>query len=96
MCLRFKFCTHQRVCILHFLNKSQIRCTLLYISLYNHGINILYKRIWHTFPKVHCIKLQHFKDLYFENVSNSIKLQRIKKISVLQETSALREKSALQ
>ncbi len=28
MCLRFQFCTHQRVCILHFLKKSQIRCTL--------------------------------------------------------------------
>ncbi len=31
MCLRFQFCTHQRVCILHFLKKSQIRCTLLSI-----------------------------------------------------------------
>ncbi len=29
MCLRFQFCTHQRVCILYFLKKSQIRCTLL-------------------------------------------------------------------
>ncbi len=29
MCLRFQFCTHQRVCILHFLKKSQIRCTLV-------------------------------------------------------------------
>jgi hypothetical protein len=28
MCLRFQFCTHQRVCILYFLKKSQIRCTL--------------------------------------------------------------------
>ncbi len=28
MCLRFQFCTHQRVCILHFLTKCQIRCTL--------------------------------------------------------------------
>ncbi len=28
--LDFIFCTHQRVCILHFLKKSQIRCTLLY------------------------------------------------------------------
>jgi hypothetical protein len=28
MCLRFKFCTHQRVCVLNFLKKSQIRCTL--------------------------------------------------------------------
>jgi hypothetical protein len=33
MCLRFQFCTHQRVCILYFLKKSQIRCTLLYIPL---------------------------------------------------------------
>ncbi len=31
MCLRFQFCTHQRVCILYFLKKSQIRCTLLAI-----------------------------------------------------------------
>ncbi len=31
MFLRFQFCTHQRVCILHFLKKSQIRCTLLCI-----------------------------------------------------------------
>jgi hypothetical protein len=31
MCLRFQFCTHQRVCILYFLKKSQIRCTLMYI-----------------------------------------------------------------
>ncbi len=30
MCLRFKFCTHHRVCVLNFLLKSQIRCTLLY------------------------------------------------------------------
>ncbi len=29
MCLRFQFCTHQRVCILHFLKKSQIHCTLI-------------------------------------------------------------------
>ncbi len=29
MCLRFQFCTHHRVCILHFLKKRQIRCTLL-------------------------------------------------------------------
>ncbi len=29
MCLRFQFCTHQRVCILYFLIKSQIRCTLM-------------------------------------------------------------------
>jgi hypothetical protein len=32
MCLRFQFCTHQRVCILHFLKKSQIRCTLMHIA----------------------------------------------------------------
>jgi hypothetical protein len=31
MCLRFQFCTHQRVCILQFQKKSQIRCTLMYI-----------------------------------------------------------------
>jgi hypothetical protein len=31
MCLRFQFCTHQRVCLLHFLKESQIRCTLMYI-----------------------------------------------------------------
>jgi hypothetical protein len=30
MCLRFQFCTHQRVCILYFLKKSQIRCTLMH------------------------------------------------------------------
>ncbi len=30
MCLRFQFCTHQRVCILYFLKKSQIRCTLMW------------------------------------------------------------------
>jgi hypothetical protein len=29
MCIRFQFCTHQRVCILYFLKKSQIRCTLM-------------------------------------------------------------------
>ncbi len=34
MCLRFQFCTHQRVCILYFLKKSQIRCTLLYSPRY--------------------------------------------------------------
>jgi hypothetical protein len=33
MCLRFQFCTHQRVCILHFLKKSQIRCTLVRVRL---------------------------------------------------------------
>jgi hypothetical protein len=27
MCLRFKFCALQRVCVLNFLKKSQIRCT---------------------------------------------------------------------
>jgi hypothetical protein len=31
MCLRFQFSTHQRVCILYFLKKSQFRCTLMYI-----------------------------------------------------------------
>jgi hypothetical protein len=32
MCLRFKFFTHQmeRVCVLNFLKKIQIHCTLLY------------------------------------------------------------------
>jgi len=30
MSLRFQFCTHQRVCILYFLKKSQIRCTLMH------------------------------------------------------------------
>jgi hypothetical protein len=29
MCLRFQFCTHPRICVLHFLKKSQIRCTLI-------------------------------------------------------------------
>ncbi len=28
MCLRFQICTHLRVCILYFLKKSKIRCTL--------------------------------------------------------------------
>jgi hypothetical protein len=31
--LDFNFCTHQRVCILYFLKKSQIRCTLMDILL---------------------------------------------------------------
>jgi hypothetical protein len=30
MYFRFKFCTLQRVCVLNFLIKSQIPCTLLY------------------------------------------------------------------
>ncbi len=30
MCLRFQFCTHQRVCILYFLKKSPNCCTLLF------------------------------------------------------------------
>ena len=34
MCLRFQFCLHQRVCVLHFLKKSQIRCTLMYNAFY--------------------------------------------------------------
>jgi hypothetical protein len=33
MCLGFKFCTHQRVCVLNFLKISQIRCTLLHTFL---------------------------------------------------------------
>ncbi len=33
MCLRFQFCPHQRVCILHFLKKSQIRCTLMRMGM---------------------------------------------------------------
>jgi hypothetical protein len=33
MCLRFQFCTHQRVYILYFRKKSQIRCTLVYSDL---------------------------------------------------------------
>ncbi len=33
MCLRIQFCTHQRVCILHFLKKCQIRCTLMCMLL---------------------------------------------------------------
>ncbi len=37
MCLRFQFCTHQRVCALNFLKKSQIRCTLMYIVQCNPG-----------------------------------------------------------
>ncbi len=40
MCLRFQFCTHQRVCILYFLKKSQIRCTLLYMPIWHY---IMYK-----------------------------------------------------
>jgi hypothetical protein len=36
MCLRFQFCTHQRVCILYFLKKSQIRCTLGSTELVQH------------------------------------------------------------
>jgi hypothetical protein len=32
MCLRFQFCTHQRVCIIYFLKKSQIHCTLVYTA----------------------------------------------------------------
>ncbi len=35
MCHRFQFFTHQRVCILYFLKKSQIRCTLLCIQDWN-------------------------------------------------------------
>jgi hypothetical protein len=31
MCLRFQFCIHHRIWILHFLKESQIRCTLMYI-----------------------------------------------------------------
>ncbi len=38
MCLRFQFCTHQRVCILHFLKKSQIRCTLLHWGTWFLGV----------------------------------------------------------
>ncbi len=38
MCLRFQFCTHQRVCILYFLKKSQIRCTLAYSLLEKHSV----------------------------------------------------------
>ena len=37
MCLRFQFCTHHRVCILHFLKKSHIRCTLLYCTWHTHN-----------------------------------------------------------
>jgi hypothetical protein len=35
MCLRFQFCTHQRVCILQFLNKRVIRCTLVLYTYKN-------------------------------------------------------------
>jgi hypothetical protein len=34
MCLRFTFCTHHRICVLNFLLKSQICCTLLYTKVW--------------------------------------------------------------
>ncbi len=34
MCLRFKLCTQQKVCVLNFLKKSRILCTLLAIQPY--------------------------------------------------------------
>jgi hypothetical protein len=33
MCLRFKYSTHQRVCVLNFLRKRQIRCTLRTVNV---------------------------------------------------------------
>ncbi len=36
MCPRFQFCTHQRDCIIHYLKKSQIRCTLVYFLSHIH------------------------------------------------------------
>jgi hypothetical protein len=43
MCLRFKFGTHQRVCVLNFLKKSQIRCTLFYIVLVHNQYCTVYE-----------------------------------------------------
>ncbi len=41
MCLRFQFCTHQRVCVLNFLKESQIRCNLMYIPVTHICIEML-------------------------------------------------------
>ncbi len=41
MCLRFQYCTHQRVCVLNFLKKSQIRCTLMCIPVTHICVEML-------------------------------------------------------
>jgi hypothetical protein len=41
MCLRFQFCTHQRVCVLNFLKKSQICCTLMCIPVTHICVEML-------------------------------------------------------
>ncbi len=58
MCLRFQFCTHQRVCILHFLKKSQIRCTLLLSA------HVLCRRGWaRRFAPATCSVLEFLNNL---------------------------------
>jgi hypothetical protein len=44
MCLRFQCCTHQRVCILYFLKKSQIHCTFIIIKKSYLRIKVCFPR----------------------------------------------------
>ncbi len=44
MCLRYQFCTHQRVYILHFYKKSQIRCTLLHSLFFRTKVQDEYQK----------------------------------------------------
>ncbi len=51
MCLRFQFCTHQRVCILYFLKKSQIRCTLASTHLFEGSSTHFLRGLEHSLFK---------------------------------------------
>jgi hypothetical protein len=54
MCLRFKFCIHQRVCVLIFLLESKIRCTLIGTLFWSRN-NLFRKR-----PFVHSVSESGF------------------------------------
>ncbi len=99
MCLRFQFCTHKMVCILHFLKKSQIRCTLGCARFAKKNFSLIseIKRIWIRFT---CVSLFHYKisllffcffslifasnfSLRFAKVIFALKLNKVKQNSSL-------------
>jgi hypothetical protein len=61
MFLRFKFCIHQRACVLNFLLKNQIRCTLVHTATILEEEIVLYMQIDYedqrvTFPEWTALK----------------------------------------
>ncbi len=62
ICLRFKFCTHQKVCIPNFLKNNQIPCTLLHSALGYDDYDFFCQS--RAFPVVDGCQI-NFEDTYF-------------------------------